>query len=478
MLFRSPETVTSSLSSFLDLAKRSGDSIKLLAVRSFDSTIISATSTLENTLSKRQNDATNPNWKPGDGVIPPTSVPTGAIFAIFGIIGAGFVITAIWFFMIAPNGGFVFREGDWEDYKSTVLRRKGPNGTTLSGATESTMLGGGSVVGRRERRRYRDKLGSSDVTESTAWTKSDLDDSTVVSSEMDAMTSITRGVSGGYRREKVEKSNKAIKKEEERRLKEQRKREKEDAKRAKMTKRYDEESSVGFEESVYDEHEHAIRSYREERPARVGGMNREADGSGFETSTYISSEATESLIGGEQSAPQYSPKKERTRRYKDSVYSEVMIESPSPTKKRDGPGIRKVDTVYEADRIKAEARRLRDKGRAAEANRAATSSEVPKRNFSFAPGDDVSAVSEESRNERNERRERRRRERAERDQRNIPGTFAEESEVSGLTASTETSGTKSYHHPIPGLGSAAGAGGDSYAEERRRRRQEGANYKR
>ena len=444
----------------------------------FDSVLTSATKKLQ----KRQNDNNNSNWRPGEGIVPPTSVPTNAIFAIFGIIGAGFVITAIWFFMIAPNGGFVFREGDWEDYKSTVLRRKGPNGTTLSGATESTMLGGGSVVGRRERRRYRDKLGSSDAS-SEAWTKTEstLDSETVVSSEMDAMTSITRGVSGGYRREKVAQSNKAIKKEEERLLKEERRREKEEARRQKRRgkgKGYDEESSVGFEESVYDEPVEAIRSYRHEQPARVGGMNREADGSGFETSTYVSSEATESLIGGQQMDPRSSPKKERTRRYKDSVYSEIMIESPSPTKKRDGPGIRKVDTVYEQDRLAKEARRLRDKGRAEAANRAAGSSELPKRNFSFAPGDDVSAVSsEEARNERNERRERRRRERAERDQRNIPGAFAEESEVSGVTASTDTTGTKSYHHPIPGLSSAPPAG-DSYAEERRRRRQEGANYKR
>ena len=41
----------------------------------------------------------------------------------------------------------MWRKGDWEDYKSTVLRRKGPDGKTLSNATASTELGGGSVVG-------------------------------------------------------------------------------------------------------------------------------------------------------------------------------------------------------------------------------------------------------------------------------------------------------------------------------------------
>ena len=62
-------------------------------------------------------------------------------------VGVSFVLGAIWFFFWAKNGGFKWRKGDWEEYKSTVLRRKGPNGTTLSNATKSTILGGGSVVG-------------------------------------------------------------------------------------------------------------------------------------------------------------------------------------------------------------------------------------------------------------------------------------------------------------------------------------------
>ena len=61
------------------------------------------------------------------------------------------MLGSIWFFFWARNGGFHFRQGDWQDYKSTVLRRKGPNGTTLSGATKTTRLGGGSVVAEAER---------------------------------------------------------------------------------------------------------------------------------------------------------------------------------------------------------------------------------------------------------------------------------------------------------------------------------------
>ena len=65
---------------------------------------------------------------------------------LFALIAVGMTLTAIWFFFWAKNGGFKWREDDWEDYKSTVLRRKGPDGKTLSNATKSTRLGGGSVV--------------------------------------------------------------------------------------------------------------------------------------------------------------------------------------------------------------------------------------------------------------------------------------------------------------------------------------------
>lgn len=53
----------------------------------------------------------------------------------------------IYFFFVAKNGGFVWNgKKDWDDYKTTVLRRKGPDGKTLSNATKSTLLGGGSIV--------------------------------------------------------------------------------------------------------------------------------------------------------------------------------------------------------------------------------------------------------------------------------------------------------------------------------------------
>ena len=64
----------------------------------------------------------------GQGTIDPSNIKMQGLMALFAIIGAAFVLAGIWFFFWAKNGGFVWRKGDWEDYKSTVLRRKGPDG--------------------------------------------------------------------------------------------------------------------------------------------------------------------------------------------------------------------------------------------------------------------------------------------------------------------------------------------------------------
>lgn len=83
---------------------------------------------------------------PGAGTWDPHNINNRGIFALFALLGAALVFASIWFFFWAKNGGFEFRKGDWEEYKSTVLRRKGPDGKTLSNATKTTKLGGGSVV--------------------------------------------------------------------------------------------------------------------------------------------------------------------------------------------------------------------------------------------------------------------------------------------------------------------------------------------
>jgi hypothetical protein len=84
------------------------------------------------------------------GTINPYAVNNSGVLALFALLSAGLVLTSIWFFFWAKNGGFVFREGDWEDYKSTVLRRKDKDGRTLSNATKTTDLGGGSLNAEHE----------------------------------------------------------------------------------------------------------------------------------------------------------------------------------------------------------------------------------------------------------------------------------------------------------------------------------------
>lgn len=306
----------------------------------------------------------------GQGSIDPKNIKMQGLMALFAIIGAAFVLGAIWFFFWAKNGGFVWRKGDWEDYKSTVLRRKGPDGKTLSNATKSTKLGGGSVVGR----------GYSD----DGYTYTD-------DTYTETATTITD------EKPKKKRNFKAT------------------AKQKLMRRRKDERWE--------GEADADVRAYREEKPARIGGMNREADG------TYHGSDY-------DSSAPP-------TTRYNESEMSEVR------------------DYAYQAPR---HSRHRNPSG------------------FSFTAGseDVLSQATEEHRlRDPSTRRQNRRREREHRrsaaapaappsrttsprkkDRRSVPGGFTEPLDFSSSgtraeyqysNVDTEDSGTKSYHHPIPGL---------------------------
>ncbi|KAF2431565.1 hypothetical protein EJ08DRAFT_659874 [Tothia fuscella] len=91
----------------------------------------------------------------GSGVRDPTKLNNGIFLGLFATVGALMVLASIYFFFIAKNGGFQrIKKEDWDDYKTTVLRRKGPNGTTLSNATKSTRLGGGSIVPKWAKSEY------------------------------------------------------------------------------------------------------------------------------------------------------------------------------------------------------------------------------------------------------------------------------------------------------------------------------------
>ena len=371
---------------------------------------------------------------PGAGVTPPQSVPNKAIFALFGLIGVGFVCTGIWFFFWAKNGGFFFHENDWDDYKSTVLRRKGPNGTTLSGATASTDLGGGSVVhGEKNSRWGRGKKSKKGVKR-----YKDFD-------EESELTGSAGGSSLGS--EMSEMKWKTGKEKKNKKAKESQPRGGEGVE--------DEEIDAGVRD--------ALRTYRHEKPARVGGLNKQADGSAWDGSTNDNSTAASELLSHREHTPTNTPtkiKKERKDNYTGGtggirkVVSTSNGGSSSFWNRATGSDEKRNS---EEERIKAEAKKLQDKGRAAQ-----------KRDFSFSMGDDGSsvggsAVNDEERQARRERREARRASRS--PTKKVPGSYYDES-VLGSEVSGDL-GTKSYHHPIPGLSSTAGS---EYAEERRKKR--------
>jgi hypothetical protein len=360
-----------------------------------------------------------PGEDPHRGVTAPQDINNTAMFALFGVIGAAFVCVGIWFFFWAKNGGFYYKESDWDDYKTTVLRRRGPNGTILSGATPSTQLGGGSI--------YKDIDDAS--TEYTGGM-------TVISGTT-AMSGITAGVSDISGREKRRKKREAREREKERK--------REEKQREKLTKKNKSGRKVN-EDGVVDEEAEAeaeahLRSYRHEKPARVGGLNKQAEGSNWDGSTNPSNSTTaESTVTS------------------DLMSHREKTPTSTPTKQTSSStGIRKVYSTAdrtadrESERIRAEARRLQDKGRAA----------TGRRDFSYqrAP---PSSHSIEGRSETH-----------------VPGSWT------GSDAGSEI-GTKTYRHVIPGLSSNSSGAGSSvgtattdfaYGGEQRKKRQE-ARYRR
>src|ERR1051326_4131689 len=207
------------------------DAILSLLPRSFQPRELSISSDLSNSALSpieiynlhRRSDNARP-FVHGEGSAPATSFNNQGFLALFAMIGAGMVLASIWFFFWARNGGFKFRKGDWDEYKSTVLRRKGPDGKTLSNATRSTKLGGGSVV-------HGGSYGHEDTTsvgytDSTGYTDKD---------EMHEVD-LGRGIRGGGGRTQRSGYKKAHTKDPE------------------------------------------LREYRQEKAARVGGINRQHDG--------------------------------------------------------------------------------------------------------------------------------------------------------------------------------------------------------
>jgi hypothetical protein len=381
------------------------------------------------------------------GVIPPNKMPNKVVFIVFALIGAGFVLTGIWFFFWAKNGGFYFKENDWDDYKSTVLRRKGPNGTTLSGATESTDLGGGSIVhgeknGRSRWGREKKKKGGKNTKGREGSLYKDFEDETSTLNGTDLGSELSDLKWKEQQRHKAKKEKKKTSRFS-----------RGDARDRDID---NEEMDVGVANT--------IRAYRHEKPARVGGLNKVPDGSAFDGSTQDGSSAASDLLSHREKTPTNTPtkvKKDRNDNYtggSGGIRKVVSTSQPSTTASSTfwsrGKGEeRKIEA--EEERIKAEAKKLQDKGRAAK-----------RRDFSFQVGDDISSNGSGIDEERRARREARRASRS--PEKKVPGSYYAESDI-GSAVSRET-GTKSYHHPIPGLSS---SGGTDYAEERRKKRNGG-----
>ncbi|KAL8998680.1 MAG: hypothetical protein Q9169_002341 [Polycauliona sp. 2 TL-2023] len=315
----------------------------------------------------------------GSGAFDPRSVNNRGIFALFALIGAGLVLASIWFFFWAKNGGFHFKEGDWDEYKSTVLRRKGPNGTTLSGATKTTDLGGGSIVAD----------GSRD---------------------------------GDF--ESVAFNEKPGKKQ----------------KKAKKEKKEKKSAPCGSKNN----HDDDVRAYRHEKPARVGGLNREADASyhqdfaysATEPSIYTATEPT-TTTESEMSQHNYTPFVNNfvpinTRR-KDKAKAAEKKENKTPMKNQPS------STFYTH-------------------TPGSTDSHRPLRAHQY---DDSSTNSTPTRSRQSSPRKHSR-------QPSIPGSYGNytdpidfDTRYTGSEAGeTDNSrGTKAYFHPIPGLGAGNGSSG-------------------
>ncbi|CAD0094204.1 unnamed protein product [Aureobasidium vineae] len=190
---------------------------------------------------------------PCAGCLDPSKVNNKVYFSLFALIFAAIVVASIWFFFHARNGGFHWQQGDFEDWKSTVLRKKDANGNTIYSARsvvsrprKSDRIAAKSVVGYDEKGRkgvmaVRGFGGSHSVYYSDGFTQYSGDRS-------DAMTSISRN----------EKRSAA----------------------PKIRGGYTQAPTTTDHSRRYRDRD--LREYKHEKPARVGGMNRSADGTSYD----------------------------------------------------------------------------------------------------------------------------------------------------------------------------------------------------
>ncbi|KAL1964451.1 hypothetical protein VTN77DRAFT_7009 [Rasamsonia byssochlamydoides] len=323
----------------------------------------------------------------GKGSIPPNDINMAGLMALFAIIGASFVLGAIWFFFWAKNGGFVWRKGDWEEYKSTVLRRKGPDGRTLSNATKSTKLGGGSIVG------YSD----------TGFTVTDATETVD-----ETGTTVTE--------EKPRRKNRLT-----------------EAAKQKLLRRRKEEKW----ESEANE---AVRAYRNEKPARVGGINREPEG------TYYGSEYT-------TSNPPTS--------YNESEVSDERGHGHGHGHQRSVSGFSFTEGSEDILSQATEEHRLRGHSSRRDHSRREHSSRREQSSRRESRRDHSSRREQHRQHSRGHRSSRQSSSRRRDHRTSIPGGYTEPLDFSSRGTNSEYqystvemddgTGTKTYHHPLPAL---------------------------
>lgn len=246
-------------------------------------------------------------YMPCQGCTDPSKINNNAFFALFAILGVAIVVGTIWFFFHAKHGGFVYEEGDWDDYKSTVLRRKGPDGKTLSNATKSTRLGGGSIVGRHEKLAAMTVIGYDEKGRRGVRAKRGFGGTHSVYYADDFTN-----YDGGSRADEMS----------------------EVATLPDYHRKHQEKTRGGATSKDGKHHSRRYRDrdmqdYKQEKPARVGGMNRQADGSAYDYSdrfsdtmtqiTESTNRSTANLIPDQSKPPKDTAERRRVRAEKKAV---------------------------------------------------------------------------------------------------------------------------------------------------------------
>jgi len=211
-------------------------------------------------LISRAQTSTN-TYVPCAGCKSPESFNNQVYFAFFAILGVAMVLASMWFFFWSKNGGFKWQEGDWDDYKSTVLRKKGPDGRTIVSGTRSTKYSGQSIADRQAKWAAksviaRDEKGRKGILAQRGF------GGTHSAYYRDNFTD--------FGEDRTEDMSEVA---------------------TQAPRHYESRPQVGGHHAQrYRDRD--LKQYRHERVARVGGINREADGSHFgsETMTETSSD--------------------------------------------------------------------------------------------------------------------------------------------------------------------------------------------